>query len=146
MPEQVAPLWALAALPLLGGFAFAAAALDGILTSGGGGTGHGMLRPLGEAARLLRQRRRRLLKADRLLWRIGVSGLVLAAVLMVAVVPLGSAVLVDLDVGVVWFNAMDVAVWAFVWLTGWGANSALSLVGGDRFLALDRKSTRLNSS
>jgi len=136
MPEQVAPLWALAALPLLGGFAFAAAALDGILTPGGAGGGHGILRPAGEAARLLRQGRRRLLKADRLLWRIGVSGLVLAAVLMVAVVPLGSAVLLDLDVGVVWFNAMDVAVWAFVWLAGWGANSALSLVGGYRFLAL----------
>ncbi|WP_182353471.1 complex I subunit 1 family protein [Flaviflexus huanghaiensis] len=135
MPEQVAPLWALAALPLLGGFAFAAAAHDGILNSGGVGK-HGVMRPAGEAARLLRQRRHTLLKADRLLWRIGVSGLVLAAVLMVAVVPLGTSVLLDLDVGVVWFNAMDVAVWAFVWLAGWGANSALSLVGGYRFLAL----------
>src|SRR5699024_10453821 len=81
----------------------------------------GVLRPVSEATRLLRKRRRTLLKADRLLWRIGVLGLVLAAVLMVAVVPLGSAVLLDLDVGVVWFNAMDDAVWACVWLTGWGA-------------------------
>lgn len=136
MPEQVGPLWALVALVLLGGFTFAGAALDGVLTTGGGSGVRGVLRPVGEAARLLRQRRQTLLKADRLLWRIGVSGLLLAAALMVAVVPLGSAVLVDLDVGVVWFNAMDVAVWAFVWLTGWGANSVLSLVGGYRFLAL----------
>jgi NADH-quinone oxidoreductase subunit H len=54
---------------------------------------------------------------------------------MVTVVPLGEWTLFDLDVGVVWFNAMDVMVWALVWLTGWGANSAHSLVGGYRFLA-----------
>jgi len=36
----------------------------------------------------------------------------------------------------VWFNAMDVLVWALVWLTGWGANSVHGLVGGYRFLAL----------
>lgn len=136
MPEQVAPAWAMIAPLLLGSFAFAAAAFDGVLTAGGGGAARALARPIGEAARLLRQRRRTLLKADRLLWLIGVSGLVVAAVLMVAVVPLGSAVLLDLDVGVVWFNAMDVAVWAFVWLAGWGANSTLSLVGGYRFLAL----------
>jgi NADH-quinone oxidoreductase subunit H len=50
-------------------------------------------------------------------------------------VPLGRWTLFDLDVGVVWFNAMDVAVWALVWLTGWGANSAHALMGGYRFLA-----------
>ena len=54
---------------------------------------------------------------------------------VVAVVPLGEWAIFDLDVGVVWFNAMDVLVWAAVWLTGWGANSAHSLVGGYRFLA-----------
>jgi NADH-quinone oxidoreductase subunit H len=31
---------------------------------------------------------------------------------------------------------MDVVVWALVWLAGWGPNSAHSLVGGYRFLAL----------
>ena len=49
--------------------------------------------------------------------------------------PLGDWVLFDLDVGIMWFNAMDVMVWALVWLTGWGANSAHALVGGYRFLA-----------
>jgi NADH-quinone oxidoreductase subunit H len=38
-------------------------------------------------------------------------------------------------VGVVWFNAMDVLLWALWWLLGWGANSSWSLVGGYRFLA-----------
>src|SRR5699024_12786899 len=81
MPEQVGPLWALVALVLLGAFTFAGGALNGALTTGGGGGLRGVLRPVSEAARLLRQRRRTLLKADRLLWRIGVLGLVLAAVL-----------------------------------------------------------------
>ncbi|MFZ0834155.1 MAG: NADH-quinone oxidoreductase subunit H, partial [Mycobacterium sp.] len=38
-------------------------------------------------------------------------------------------------VGVVWFNAMDVMVWALVWLVGWGPNSVHPLIGGYRFLA-----------
>jgi NADH-quinone oxidoreductase subunit H len=41
----------------------------------------------------------------------------------------------DLGVGVVWFNAMEVVAWAAVWMAGWGPNSALSLVGGYRFVA-----------
>jgi NADH-quinone oxidoreductase subunit H len=35
----------------------------------------------------------------------------------------------------VWFNAMDVMIWALVWLSGWGPNSVHSLIGGYRFLA-----------
>ncbi|HMM94708.1 NADH-quinone oxidoreductase subunit H [Phycicoccus sp.] len=95
-----------------------------------------LTRPLDETARLLRQRRRAPVSADSLLWRVGGGGLVVAALLMVAVVPLGDRVLSDLDVGLVWFNTMDVLVWALVWLLGWGANSAHSLIGGYRFLAL----------
>jgi NADH-quinone oxidoreductase subunit H len=54
---------------------------------------------------------------------------------MITVVPLGRWTLFDLDVGVVWFNAMDVMIWALVWLSGWGPNSVHSLIGGYRFLA-----------
>lgn len=61
--------------------------------------------------------------------------LVLAPVLMIAVIPLGQWTLADLTIGVVWFNAMDVLVWAAVWMLGWGANAAYSLVGGYRMLA-----------
>jgi NADH-quinone oxidoreductase subunit H len=96
----------------------------------------GLSRPLTESARLLRQRRRTTIAADHLLWRAGGSGLLVAAAAMAAVVPLGDWTVLDLDVGVVWFNAMDVVVWALVWLAGWGANSVPGLVGGYRFLAL----------
>lgn len=131
----VAPGWAVVAFGLLLGFALLAAMLDGVLTARGVGGRGGMTRPIGEAARLLRQRRRVTPQADTLLWRIGGSGLLVMSALMVAVVPLGRWTIADLDVGIVWFNAMDVLAWAVVWLAGWGANSAHPLVGGYRFLA-----------
>ncbi len=127
--------WAFVALLILGWLALFAAALDGALSARANGTSGGLSRPWGETARLLRQRRRTTVQADSLLWRVGGSGLLVTAALMVAVVPLGEWTIFDLDVGVMWFNAMDVLVWAAVWLTGWGANSAHSLVGGYRFLA-----------
>jgi len=134
---QVSPVWALLAALLLGGAAVFAAGLDGVLVSRTQGrlllTGVRM--PLVETARLLRQRRRSTLAADSLLWRTGGAGLVVVALLMVAVVPLGRWTLADLPVGVVWFNAMDVVVWALVWLAGWGPNATHSLIGGYRFLA-----------
>lgn len=128
--------WAPVAAGLLGLLAVAAAALDGVLSArSAGAVRSGLGRPVGEVARLMRQRRRSTLAADSLLWRIGAAGLLVMALLIVTVVPLGEWTLFNLDVGVVWFNAMDVLAWAFVWLTGWGANSAHSLVGGYRFLA-----------
>ncbi|SBT42778.1 complex I subunit 1 family protein [Micromonospora narathiwatensis] len=128
--------WAPVAAGLLGLLAVTAAALDGFLTARATGAGpSGLSQPFGEVARLMRQRRRTTVAADRLLWRTGGAGLLVMALLIIVVVPLGEWTLFDLDVGVVWFNAMDVLAWAFVWLTGWGANSAYSLVGGYRFLA-----------
>lgn len=148
MPEHAvtaAPAaWAVVAALLLGCLSLFAAALDGVLTARAEGAGRpsgrpsgrgAVAKPLEETARLMRQRRRTTVAADSLLWRIGGGGLVVVALLMVTVVPLGDRVLLDLDVGVVWFNAMDVLVWALVWLVGWGPNSAHSLVGGYRFLA-----------
>ncbi|MEI4272190.1 NADH-quinone oxidoreductase subunit H [Klenkia sp. LSe6-5] len=92
-------------------------------------------RPWAEAARLLRQQRRTTLAADTLLGRGAVLLAPVVALLMVAVVPLGTWTVADLGVGVVWFNALDVVLWAVFWLAGWGANSALALVGAYRFLA-----------
>lgn len=133
----VSGLWAIGAAALLGMLALYAATVDGVITARAQGQKAGAVtRPLWEAARLMRQRRRTMVAADRLLWRIGGSGLLVVAVLMVAVVPLGEWTVSDLNVGVVWFNAMDVIVWALVWLAGWGPNSTHSLVGGYRFLAL----------
>lgn len=90
--------------------------------------------PVPDVARLLVQRRRTTTDPDALLWRIGGAGLLVTAVLMLAVVPIGDDVIADLPVGIVWFNAMDVLLWAFVWLAGWGAASATSLVAGYRYL------------
>jgi NADH-quinone oxidoreductase subunit H len=132
----VSGAWALAAAVLVGLLALYAASLDSVLSARANGAGGlAVAAPLFEAARLMRQRRRTLVAADRLLWRIGSTGMIVVALLMIVVVPLGRWTLLDLDVGVMWFNAMDVMVWALVWLTGWGPNSAHSLVGAYRFLA-----------
>lgn len=132
----VSGAWAVVAAALLGLLVLFAATLDSVLIARAEGQLSGAVgHPLIETARLMRQRRRTTVEADRPLWRIGGAGLLVAALLMVAVVPFGNWTLLDLDVGVVWFNAMDVMIWSFVWLLGWGANSAHSLVGGYRFLA-----------
>lgn len=104
----------------------------GLSTRLAGGT---LTAPLHEGARLLVQRRRTTVAPDALLWRISGGSLPVIALMMLAVVPVGGAVLADLPVGVVWFNAMDVLVWAAVWLLGWGSNALGPLVGGYRFLA-----------
>ncbi|BBX15828.1 NADH-quinone oxidoreductase subunit H [Mycolicibacterium duvalii] len=131
---QVPAVWVVAAAALLAAFGYYAAALDGGMSVRRTATS-ALSAPLLETARLLRQRRRVTPAADRLLWRVGGAGLLVVALLMITVVPLGAWTLFDVDVGVVWFNALDVMVWALVWLAGWGANSVYSLVGGYRFLA-----------
>jgi len=93
------------------------------------------LSPFHETHRLLRQQRRSVLGADTLLWRIGGSGLIVAAFLAALAVPVGNLTPLDVPVGVVWFNAVDVTLWALWWLLGWGSNSVHPLIGGYRFLA-----------
>ena len=131
-------LLAPAVLALLAVLAVGSAAGDGALRAHAAGRPwhEGVSDPAGEVARLLVQRRRTTTAPDALLWRTGGAGLLVAAALMVAVVPVGDDVVADLPVGIVWFNAMDVLLWAFVWLAGWGAASGLSLVAGYRFVAL----------
>lgn len=129
----VPAVWSVVAGALLCGLAIFAVTLDAGLSARahgahGGGVHH-------RFARLLRQRRRTTVAADTMLWRTGGMGMFTGAFLMIAVIPFGSWTLTDLDVGVVWFNTIDVVVWALVWLTGWGANSTHSLIGGYRFLA-----------
>jgi NADH-quinone oxidoreductase subunit H len=114
----------------------ASAVLSGVLQArAAGGRSPGFGGPVSDTARLLRQRRRVPVSADRLLWVVGTWGLLVAAVLMVAVVPWGGSAALQSDVGIVWFNLVDVAVWALVWLAGWGANAAYGIIGGHRFLA-----------
>lgn len=133
-----APVWpVLPAAALVMVFAAGGAALDGVLDPAGRGQSFGrrLGRPVWEAARLLRQRRRATVAADRLLWRAGTAGPFVIALLMAVVVPVGGAAVADPAVGVVWFNALDVALWLTVWSAGWGPNSVYGLVGGYRFLA-----------
>ncbi|MGB6180018.1 MAG: NADH-quinone oxidoreductase subunit H, partial [Rhodococcus sp. (in: high G+C Gram-positive bacteria)] len=131
MPDivEIGPAWTLIAAPLLLFFAALAAGLDRVFARRAASS------PFDEAARLMRQRRRTTVSADRPLWRIGVAGLVVVALLKIAILPLGQWTVADLSIGVVWFNAMDVIIWAVVWLAGWGANSHFSLIGAYRFLA-----------
>lgn len=116
-------------------FALAAAALDATLAARAAGRKGGATQPLRAVAGLLVQQRRRTLAADALLWRAAGVVLLVAAAMAAMVTPLGRWVVADMDVGVVWFNAMEIVAWAAVWLAGWGPNSAFSLVGGYRFVA-----------
>lgn len=122
----------------LGAVAWATAAANAMLDarSAGAPVGAAAAVPVREVSRLLRQQRRTLIGADSLLWRIAGAGLIVTAMLKMLVIPFGPFVLADLPVGLVWFNTMDVLLWALWWLLGWGANSGWSLVGGYRFLAL----------
>ncbi|MDH6627729.1 NADH-quinone oxidoreductase subunit H [Streptomyces sp. LBL] len=143
-----APLWAVFVLPaVLVVVAMAVAGLDAVLTAGArngrkGGrigslresAGH-VARPGREVLRHLVQQPRRTRASDLPLARIGAALLPVAAVLAAVVLPLGFRSLSDLPDGIVWFNAMEALAWAAVWLAGWGPNSALSLIGGYRFLA-----------
>ncbi|MEW1599470.1 NADH-quinone oxidoreductase subunit H [Streptomyces sp. NPDC093808] len=141
---DTAPLWTTAVLPFaLIVAAGCAAGFDAVLSAAAERGRAGTVRELGVRAsapvwkglRLLVQQPRRTTAADTLLTRLGVVLVPVAAVLAGAVLPWGFASVSDPAVGIVWFNAMEALAWAAVWLAGWGPNSALSLIGGYRFLA-----------
>jgi NADH-quinone oxidoreductase subunit H len=133
------PLWWALLVPvaLVGLVVFAACVDAGCAAAADGRrvSAQALVAPFRQGVRLLMQQRRTTLRPDALVWRVGAGGLVVVAALMLAVVPLGGWIASDLAVGVVWFNAMDVQLWALVWLAGWGPNAAFSLVGGYRFLS-----------
>jgi NADH-quinone oxidoreductase subunit H len=135
--ETVGWWGALVLLALLGFFAVAVVVFEGVIAArvAGRGVAGAVGEPLRSVAWLLIQQRRRTLAADALLWRGAGIVLLLAAVMASALTPLGQWAVGDLDVGIVWFNAMEIVAWAAVGLAGWGPNSAFSLVGGYRFVA-----------
>lgn len=134
-----APLWSVLLVPVvLLGFTIAAATADGLLAARAAGRPLSLTvaaGPLAEVPRLLVAQRRTTLAPDPLLWRLGLLTVPVAGVLAALVIPFGQVTASRMDVGVVWFNAMEVLTWAALWMAGWGANSALSLVGGYRFVA-----------
>ncbi len=133
------PLWSVLVLPaVLAVVTVGTIAFDAVLSARAAGAASASRAgtvPLRETARLLVGQRRGTTAADGLLWRVGVLTVPVAALLAALVLPLGGVAVADLGVGVVWFNAMEILAWAAVWLVGWGPNSALSLVGGYRFVA-----------
>jgi NADH-quinone oxidoreductase subunit H len=132
------PLWSVLLVPaILAGFAAATAAGDAVLAARAAGrpTRPALAAPLAGAARLLVAQRRVTRAPDVLLWRLGLVTVPAAGVLAALVIPFGSVTASAMSVGVVWFNAMEVLTWAGLWMAGWGANSALSLIGGYRFVA-----------
>jgi len=134
-----APLWSVLVVPaVLAAFAAAAVAADALLAARAAGRplrAAAAAGPLAEVPRLLAGQRRTTLAPDALLWRLGVLTVPAAGVLAALVIPFGDVTASRMSVGVVWFNAMEVLTWAGLWMAGWGANSALSLVGGYRFVA-----------
>ncbi|MDR7300024.1 complex I subunit 1 family protein [Haloactinomyces albus] len=134
------PLWSVLVLPVvLAVITVGTIAFDAVLAARAAGAvgapSQVATAPLREVARLLVTQRRTTVTADGVLWRVGVLTVPVAALLAALVLPLGGAAVADLDVGVVWFNAMEILAWAAVWTAGWGPNAPLSLVGGYRFVA-----------
>ncbi|MFF5035577.1 complex I subunit 1 family protein [Nocardia salmonicida] len=133
-----APWWQAALLPVaVVAFAFAVEVCQGILNARVAGTSAPVaaFAPARSVALLLTQQRRRIVGADVLLWRCAGLVLLTAGVLTAALVPVGHRVVLGGSVSLAWFNAVEILSWAAVWLAGWGANSAFSLVGGYRFVA-----------
>lgn len=138
---DTAPVWAVVLLPVaLAVAAAVVAGFDAVLAAAAerGRPGRPLRAapaPLRAGLRLLGQQPRRTTADDPWLGRIGITVVPVAAVLAAAVLPWGFRAVTDPVVGVVWFNAMEALAWAAVWLAGWGPNSALSLIGGYRFVA-----------
>ncbi len=135
-----APVWSVLVLPVIlvvvtGGVVAVDAVFAARAAGGRVSFSRAAAAPLREVARLLVTQRRGTTVADGVLWRVGVVTVPVAALLAALVLPLGGVVVADLDVGVVWFNAMEILAWAAVWMAGWGPNAPLSLVGGYRFVA-----------
>src|SRR5690349_14557255 len=134
-----APLWSVMVVPvLLAAFTAVAITADALLAARAAGrrvSPTELVAPLAEVPRLLAAQRRTTLAPDSLLWRLGLATVPAAGVLAAVVIPFGPVTASRMSVGVVWFNAMEVLTWAGLWMAGWGANSALSLIGGYRFVA-----------
>ncbi len=133
-----APLWSVLVVPaVLAGFAAVAVLADALLAARAAGRPARLAAagPVTGAARLLVAQRRVTPAPDALLWRLGLWTVPAAGVLAALVIPFGTVTASRRSFGVVWFNAMEVLTWAGLWMAGWGANSALSLIGGYRFVA-----------
>lgn len=120
---------------------YVVAVLDELVASRVAGDGLGVRaairRPLQRGAVLALQPGTGTERSDGLLWALAPATLAGVSVLALSVVPLGDTwTIADVRTGLVVFGAAEVLVMVAVFLHGWSANSALSLVGGYRAIAL----------
>lgn len=93
--------------------------------------------PLYRAAAMLRQQPNLTEAPDLLNWRLAPALYAGLAGTGVALVPFSSeSVLANLDVGIVWWGAVEALTVVVVFLHGWSANSQLALIGAYRYVAI----------
>lgn len=93
--------------------------------------------PLYRCATMLRQQSNLTEAPDFLNWRLAPALYAGLAGTGVALVPFsGASVLADLEVGIVWWGAVEALTVVVVFLHGWSANSQLGLIGAYRYVAI----------
>lgn len=96
-----------------------------------------LVRPLQNAALLLRQEANVTERPDALLWTLAPATYAALAAAALTVVPLAEHVAIaDVRTGIVLFGAAEALAMVAVFLHGWAPNAYLSLIGGYRFVAL----------
>ncbi|MES1930905.1 NADH dehydrogenase chain H [Salinisphaera dokdonensis CL-ES53] len=93
--------------------------------------------PIYRCAAVLRQQPNRTEAPDLLNWRLAPALYAGLAGTGVALVPFSSvSVLADLEVGIVWWGAVEALTVVVVFLHGWSANSQFGLIGAYRYVAI----------
>lgn len=91
--------------------------------------------PFRESALLLLQQRSSTERPDAAMWAFAPAFLVALAAAALAIVPLGPALALEIESGIVYFGAAMAMVMVAVFLHGWSANSTFPLIGAYRFVA-----------
>ena len=91
--------------------------------------------PARESALLILQQRSATERPDAAMWAFAPAFLAALAAAALAVVPLGPALALEIQSGIVYFAAAMAMVMVAVFLNGWSANSSFPLIGGYRFVS-----------
>lgn len=121
------------------GMAWYVAVLDGLWAAAREGRSPRapLANPLYRCATMLRHQSNLTEAPDLLNWRLAPALYAGLAGTGVALVPFSSTnVLADLDVGIVWWGAIEALTVVIVFLHGWSANSQFGLIGAYRYVAI----------
>ena len=121
------------------GMAWYVAVLDGLWAAAREGRSlrTPLANPLYRCATMLRQQSNLTEAPDLLNWRLAPALYAGLAGTGVALVPFSSTnVLADLEVGIVWWGAIEALTVVIVFLHGWSANSQFGLIGAYRYVAI----------